>query len=414
MSQTNQVEHIFRHEYGQLVALLTRRFGIQYLDSIEDAVQWAMAKAIDSWRIKGVPDSPPAWLYRVAFRHVVSELRSAKYRHSLLNEYVEQEVDKPLYQDQHSFSHELTDSILRMLFVVCHADIPVESQLVFTLKSICGFSVSEISHRLFISEANVYKRFTRAKKQLKNETLILDNIKDDELIARLPAVQSVLYAVFTEGYLSSHADSVIRQDLCEEAMRLTSMLAESMYGNVVSTDALLALMYFNIARIDTRQDNYGALLLLEQQDRNKWDKNNIATALAYLDKSAQGHTISRYHIEAGIAAAHCFAPSFEQTNWQEITRSYQLLRKVSPSPLHILNEAIATAEWQGAAAGLQTLQAADLPHWLTDSYYWYTVKADLLYRSGNPEKSQEFAELAISLAPSDAIKDLLRNRLIKE
>ena len=412
MNKYEQVEHIFRHEYGQLVALLVRRMGIQYIDKIEDSVQWAMAQALEYWRINDIPKSTSAWLYRVAYRYLLSELKITQQRTFLLKEHLELENNNSFSNEKETFSGELSDSMLRMLFVTCHCEMPIESQLVFTLKSLCGFNVREIALRLFITEANVYKRFSRAKNHLKNQSLELDDFVDSDVITRLPSVHRVLYLVFTEGYLSSHVDKAIRRDLCEEAIRLTRLLAASHFGDVSNTYALLALMYFHMARINSRQDSFGALLLLEQQDRSQWDKEYINLALSFLNKSAQGNSISCYHIEAGIAGSHCIAPSFEQTKWSEVVTSYKLLNKISPSPLNILNEAIATAEWKSPEEGLVVLQSVEKPHWLANSYYWYTVKADLLFRSGEIIQSHKYAILAIKLAPSESIKKLLTKRLI--
>ena len=385
--------------------------GIQYIDKIEDAVQWSMAQALEFWRTTDIPQSPSAWLYRVAYRYLLSEIKTAKHRKLLLKEYSELKPNNSYFCEEDVFSNELSDSMLRMLFVTCHCEIPLESQLVFTLKSICGFNIREIAQRLFITEANVYKRFSRAKKILQNQSLALDDFEDSEVIARLPAVHRVLYLVFTEGYLSSNVEMAIRRDLCEEAIRLTKLLAVSKFGDVTNTHALLALMYFHLARINARQDDLGALLLLSQQDRSMWDRGYINLGLDSLNKSVQGENISHYHIEAGIAAAHCIAPSFEQTKWKDIVAAYKLLHNISPSPLHFLNEAIATAEWKSPEEGLAVLQSIEKPAWLTNSYYWYTVKADLLLRSGEITKSLKYAKLAIQLAPNKSIKKLLTKRL---
>jgi len=204
----------------------------------------------------------------------------------------------------------------------------------------------------------------------------------------------------------------IRQDLCEEAIRLARLLVESKFGNVPDSHALLALMYFHFARIKARQDDCGALLLLEQQDRNQWDSEQTTIAMTYLAQSANGDTISRYHVEAGIAAEHCLSPSFNQTRWDKIVASYKLLERIAPSPLHQLNRAVATAEWQGPQAGLAVLQSANIPNWLNHSYYWHTVQADLLFRSGETALGKKQAELAIKAAPTESIKQLLNKRLL--
>lgn len=413
MKDQKQVEHLFRHEYGKLVALLVRRIGVPYLDSIEDAVQWAMAQALECWRKDKTPSSPSAWLYQVAYRHLLSELKSTQRKSALLAEHYST-VGEVFEHKAPPFASEMSDSMLRMLFIACNDSMPVESQLVFTLKSLCGFNIREIALRLFISEANAYKRFSRAKQYLQSQTLELDMLSNNDMSARLPLVQSILYLIFTEGYLSSHTETAIRRDLCEEAIRLTRLLIASKIGDVPDSYALLALMYFHLARINSRQNNVGVLLLLEQQNRDQWNKAQISMAMTLLAQSASGDTISRYHIEAGIAAEHCLSPSFEQTKWEKVIASYQLLHRISPSPLHLLNRAIATAQWQSPQAGLAVLHAYDIPTWLDRCYYWYAVQADLLFRSGETRLGQKHAELAIAAAPTESIKQLLCKRLLEK
>jgi RNA polymerase sigma-70 factor (ECF subfamily) len=414
LNQQEDLVHVFRHEYGKLVALLSRRFGVRYIDAIEDAVQWSLTQALERWVREGRPSNPAAWLYRVACRHILSELRTNHRRAQLLEQQALLDKDPKTDDEDIPFTQEINDAMLRMLFVACHDSIPLESQLVFTLKSLCGFNIKEIALRLFISEANVYKRFGRAKHYLQRYTITLEQLTNNEITARLPSVHHVLYLVFTEGYLSSHADDAIRQDLCREAIRLTLMLSNSHYGNGTETTALLALMHLHFARISARQDTCGALLLLKQQDRSLWDYQSISKGIALLAESASGDNISRYHIEAGIAAEHCLAESFEKTRWDKIAMSYDLLEQVATSPLHRLNKAIATAEWKNPKAGLAVLDSMDSPSWLERSYYWYAVKADLLFRCDEPKSASEYAELAITHAPTKRIKALLHKRLLSK
>ncbi len=411
LSQDNQVEHLFRHEYGKLVALLVSRFGIEHIDAVEDAVQWSMAQAIESWRKKAVPQNPSAWLFKVSFNHLTSQLRTSKHQEKLLTKQSVFDESYSTVQEDIPLSGEMSDSLLKMLFIACSDSIPHESQLVFTLKSLCGFSIREIALRLFITEANTYKRFNRARQKLKNQATKLELIDDAEMVNRLPSIQHILYLLFSEGYLSSHEEKAIRQDLCEEAIRLTRLLTESKIGGTPESLALLSLMHLHLARISTRQDSYGALLLLEQQDRTLWNQQQIAIGLNYLQQSTNSKTISRYHIEAGIAAEHCLATTFKQTRWEKIVASYELLEKVAPSPLHWLNKAIALAEWKGPKAGLEILQSANIPAWLDCSYHWYTVQADLYFRNGENLPGKKCAEQAIKLAPSKKIKQVLINRL---
>ncbi len=413
MKQHALVEHIFRHEYGLLVASLLRRVGVNHIEAVEDAVQFAMMQALDFWCREEIPDAPSAWLYQVAYRQLLSEFRVSKRRKELLagpNHFsncvfaVQSEIPLP---------SEMDDSMLRMLYIACDNAIPVESQLVFTLKSLCGFNVGEIALRLFITKENVYKRFSRARKYLQKQPIELDDLTCSKMTTRLPMVYRVLYLVFTEGHLSSDTDLVIRTDLCEEAIRLMLLISQSTIGAVPETYALLALMYFHLSRMNARQDNSGVLLLLEEQDRSQWNKQYIAIGMGYLEQSAYGQTLSRYHVEANIAAEHCLAPSFKQTRWDKIVTSYELLERISPSFLHRLNLAIAMAEWQNPNAGLDMLHSMEIPLRLSNSYHLNAVLADLQFRCGKTTLAKKSAEQALQKAPTNNIKKLLRSRFEK-
>lgn len=404
------LDHLFRHQYGFLVAALVRRFSIHHIELIEDSVQWSLAQALVHWRDDAVPDNHSAWLYKVAFRCVVSQLEKDTRHQTLLDQQPVSEPFSSADETSHGFTQELTDSLLRMLFIACDDSVPMESQMVFTLKSLCGFNADETAARLFISKDNVYKRYDRAKKQLRLQDISLDELSETRVKKRMPAVHNVLYLVFTEGYLSSHPDLAIRKELCDEAIRLTQILAEHQWGNSPSSKALLALMYLNLARFDTRQDHTG-LLLLEDQNRADWNQQDIYKGLALLSESAKGDILSRYHLEASIAAQHCLASSIKTTRWDLILKSYELLEKVSPSPLRTLSRAVALAEVEGAKAALTLIYDSDFPSWLTRTYHWYAVVADLEYRAGQHKSASLHAQQAIEIAPSVMIKRLLARRM---
>jgi RNA polymerase sigma-70 factor (ECF subfamily) len=298
-----------------------------------------------------------------------------------------------------------------MLFVCCEDSIPIESQLVLALKTLCGFDVREIAERLFTSEANVYKRLGRARGRLRDLPLAPDDLTPEQFSARLPAVHSILYLLFTEGYLSSHAEMAIRRELCDEAIRLTELLAVHPLGGTPETFALAALMHLHTARMTARQDGAGGLLLLEEQDRDLWDEREIQIGLSRLARSAHGEVFSRYHAEAGIAAEHCLAPSFAATRWDRIVECYTLLERLAPSALHTLGRAVAVAEWRGPAEGLAVLDRLEPPSWLERSYLWAAVLADLHRRCGHDEVAQRYRDIAVECAPSASVREVLRRRL---
>ena len=405
------VEKFFRHEYGHLVAVLTQKVGFNHIQDVEDAVQNALITALENWTQKGTPDKPHAWLYKVASNNVLGTLRQNNRRSEILEH--NQEVNESLEQEdiESNLSSEYKDGILNWLFICCHPSIAIESQLVFALKTLCGFSITEISIRLFISESNVYKRYSRARTYLKNNSQGFPQLKRIDCSKRLPAVNKVLYLIFTEGYLSSHLKYSIRSELCEDAIRLGTILVEDSVGNNPESYALLALMHLHFARLPARINNANELLLLEQQDRGLWDKNHIQQGLYWLSKSSAGNDFSRYHAEAGVAVEHCLADSFNKTRWDKIVKCYELLEKTTSSALHKLNKIIAIAQWKGAEVGLIEINAFDAPQWLLESYQFYAVLSDLNRRCDNPNDAEAYALKAIEMAPTPAIKNLLHSRL---
>lgn len=405
------VDNFFRHEYGKLVAILSSRVGVEHVEMIEDSVQSSLMKALETWTTTGLPDNPSAWVYRVALNNLLGELRTSSNRLKIL-EHNANEFLKDL-DNTHDYilPGEVSDGMIRMLFVCCDDAIPVDSQVVFALKTLCGFTTKEIALRLFTSETNVYKRLSRARNRLQQHPPPIGELTSEQYTSRIPAVNKILYLLFTEGYLSSHVETAIRHELCEEAIRLTSILAEHTVGKVPETFALLALMHLHIARMNARQDGTGGLLLLEEQDRALWDKQRIQVGLEWLAKSSFGDTFSRYHAEAGIAAEHCLAPSFKETHWEKVVECYALLEQAAPSPLHRLNRAVAVAEYQDATAGLKVLEGFEPPVWLSKSYLWSAVHADLHKRSGNLQMAKHHQTEALNSAPTQAIKVLLIRRL---
>jgi RNA polymerase sigma-70 factor (ECF subfamily) len=223
-------------------------------------------------------------------------------------------------------------------------------------------------------------------------------------------VQSILYVLFTEGYLSSHADGAIRREFCDEAIRLATELASHAVGAVPETFALLALMHLHAARASARQDASGGLVLLEEQDRSLWDAKEIELGLGWLARSVEGATFSRYHAEAGIAAEHCLAPTFAETRWERIVACYELLEHLAPSPVHTLNRAVALAELRGPQAGLKLLEGLAPPSWLAGSYLWAAVLADLHRRAGNAARAKQHRAIALASAPSAAVRAALERR----
>lgn len=409
MNTHASLTNFFRHEYGHLVATLCHKVGTEFIEDIEDAVQSALLKALQKWTHKAMPDQPSAWLFTVASREVLSRLKQKNRRTTLLQEYTQSIAENPIDQQESDLQAHYHQDTLQWLFYCCHPSIAIESQLVFALKTLCGFSIKEIALRLFISEENAYKRFARARNYLKKHTDFLEATEQSTNTNRLNSVNKVLYLMFTEGHLSSHLKYAIRRELCDDAIRLTSLLVKK--HDEPQTCALLSLMHLQMARFSARQSDNNELLLLSEQDRSLWDSEQIKTGLYWLAKSAQGTVFSSYHAQANIAAEHCLAATYQQTRWDNIVKAYQLLEKVAPSAVHRLNAIVAMAELQGPTYALQKLESFDAPDWLKKSHQWHAVAADLYLRCDQKHMAQKHITSALQLAPNEAIKNCLSKRL---
>jgi len=408
------VEHYFRREYGRLVAVLVRHAGLSHLEAVEDAVQDALLSALTAWLADGIPHDPSAWLYRVAHNHLLGVLRKDQRHQRILGggagDQGAVDGEDPLPA---AFAGEVRDELLRMLFVCCDENIPHESRLVLALKTLCGFSIGEIAFRLFTTEATIYKRLARAREWLRQGEVDTQTPSLETLRSRLSGVHAVIYLLFNEGYLSTRAEHAIRAELCDEAIRLGTLLATHPVGAAPPTFALLALMHLHAARLASRQDAAGGLLLLEEQDRSLWDAEHLYQGATWLARAAQGDVFTRFHAEAGIAAEHCFAPSFADTRWNEIAELHAVLERIDPSPIHTLNRSVAVAEARGPQAGLAVLDGVVPPAWLDGHYLWDAVLADLHHRAGHATTAERHRDRALAAAPSTAVRQLLHRRLTK-
>ncbi len=357
------VAHLFRHEVGRMVSRLTRILGAHRLAMAEDAVQHAMLQALQLWPYQGVPAYPKAWLAQVAYNRALDVLKSERRLDSYQGE-GEFEKRKQIEELQTlkagepcRFPQEVGDERLALIFVCCHPALPRSASVALTLKVVCGFGVDEIARVFLSSGIGVSQRLVRAKRTIRDQGIPFEVPGPERLPERLDAVLEVLYLLFTEGYAATAGDRLIRDDLCAEAIRLAELLTENAVTNRPECHALLALMLFQTARLPARTDAAGDLLLLEEQDRGLWDKSMIHRGLLHLDRAAQGDNLSAYHLQAEIAAVHANTAQFTLTHWEHILMLYDFLRDMQPTPVILINRAIAVAQVSGPAAGLQALKA---------------------------------------------------------
>ena len=403
------VEHFFRHESGRLVALLARSLGMARLDLIEDVVQSALTRALQTWGRQGIPDDPAGWLYRTARNQAIDLLRRERVQSRLLAGVADQQGVEAPAGDDPVFGEEIGDEPLRLLFLCCHEGVPIESRLALALRTVSGFSTPEIARALLTTEANVQKRIVRAKSRLRDEPGVAEALSLERLHDRSSDVAAVIYLLFSEGYNASHSDLPIRRDLCEEALRLARMLANHPAGRKPEIFAMSALLAFHTARFDARISPSGAIVLLDGQDRTTWNWSLIREGMHWMALSASGETLSRYHIEAAISWEHCRASSFEATDWKQIITFYEALDQVAPSPVNLLNRAVAEAHLNGPASGLAFLeQAGEVPQRYPA---WRAVEGELCFRNGDFTRAREAFEAALNLGLAPGDREWIQQRL---
>ena len=405
------VEHLFRHEAGKMVAILTRIFGIEHLGLAEDVVQEALARALQTWPFYGVPKNPSAWIMRASRNlalDVVRRERVFRGKEPEISRLIEEGhgSDAAIFPEQ-----EIADDRLRMIFVCCHPLIPPEAQVALALKTLCGFSVKEIARAFLTTEAAIAKRLVRAKEHIRDARIPFEIPTSPELERRLNGVLQSLYLLFNEGYKASTGEKLVREEVCSEAIRLTSLLAQHTVGNQPRTHALLALMLLNGARLPARVDVDGNLVRLQEQDRSLWDRGMLARGHYHLAQSAGGSEITDYHLQAAIAACHCSAPDYKSTDWSRILSLYDRLVQFDQSPVAALNRAVAVAEVRGPRAGLDAVAAIpNLPS--LDSYYLlHSVLGEFESRLKQPQKAAAHFQRSFDLAELKSERDFIAGRL---
>jgi RNA polymerase sigma factor (sigma-70 family) len=408
------LNHLFRHESGKMVSVLTRIFGTHNIDLAEDVVQDTLLKALEQWRIGGIPNNPSGWLFTVARNRALDAIRREKLRTTFaadISYLLESEYTViPTLQDLVTEAA-IEDDQLRMMFVCCHSSIAKETQIALILKTLCGFSITEIAAAFIVSPDTIEKRLYRGKQMLKDRQIGFEMPSGTQIEARLDTVLQSLYLLFNEGYNSASHDTVIREDLVEEALRLSVLLSRHPLTAVPKVFALIALMSFHAGRFPARINESGDILALKDQDRSLWIQALIANGSHYLSLSATGGEVSTYHIEAAIASVHCMAPSYQETDWQMIVELYDKLHHLTASPVAALNRAIALAELHGPAEGLKAIAAIPKLSRLEDYYLLPAAQGEFYLRSGDCANAREMFRKALTLTDSAREKSFLEKKI---
>lgn len=406
-------EHLFRHEAGRMTASLTRLFGVQNLALAEDVVQDAFCRALEVWKLRGVPPNPSAWLMRTARNRALDLIRRDRTARTFapeLSRLLATEWTAAAVVDEAFSGDVVLGEQLRMMFSCCHPDLAEAAQVALMLNILCGFGAPEIAEAFLTRRATVEKRITRGKQVLAGSASLFD-LGDGDFASRLSAVHRALYLLFNEGYHGASARGAVRAELCEEARRLAALLLDHPTTATPATFALAALMAFHAARLPARLDAAGDLQALWDQDRTTWNRALIAEGETLLERAAAGDALTPFHVEAAIAAVHAAAPTLAATDWDAIVRLYDRLTDIAPSPVVALNRAIAIAQRDGPESGLDAIARIPDRERLESYVFLPAALGELERRRGNSHQAAAHFTAALGLARSDAERRFLERRL---
>jgi RNA polymerase sigma-70 factor (ECF subfamily) len=402
------VETVYRSDWGRIVATLIRLVGD--FDLAEDAVQEAFAAAMDQWPVCGTPEFPRAWIIQTARHKAIDRIRRRERFEEELDtramDSLTLAIDTPDYD-----TNEIPDDRLRLMFTCCHPALALDAQVALTLRTLCGLETEEIARAFLVPPTTMAQRLVRAKRKIRDARIPYIVPQTNDMPERLEAVLAVIYLVFNEGYAATRNGPLIRTDLCSEAIRLGRLVRILLGAKPpAETTALLALMLLQDSRRDARLDEAGDLVVLEKQDRSRWDRRQIAEAAPLVDEAFQGGP-GPFALQAAIAALHCQATQAGETDWSQIVRLYTFLERLQPSPIVLLNRAVAVAMVDGPQAALEIVDAPGATSALDEYHLLHAVRADLFRRMGRTEEAAKSYRRALALVTNDSERRFLERRL---
>ena len=409
MNEQELIPHLFRTEYSKIVAVLSKLFGIEYIEIAEDIVSDTFLLASETWGLKGLPKNPTAWLYTVSKNKAIDFLRREKIFNGKIAPQIKNSTTTLPEPEIDLSNKNINDSQLQMMFAICHPCIAAEAQIGLSLSILCGFGVEEIADAFLSNKETIYKRLARAKEKLRIEKVKIELPAQSDISSRLETVLTTLYLLFSEGYYSTSQNSTLRKDLCIEAMRLNVMLTENEITNTAPANALLALMCFHSSRFEARTNQNGDIVLYEEQDENLWNRELIDKGEYYLNLSSTGNKLSKYHLEAAIAYWHTNKKDTTE-KWENILQLYNRLLQIEYSPIAALNRTYALAKANGKKEAIAEAEKLDL----TGNHLYHSLLGDL-YSNLDNKKALHHFQMALNLARSNADKASITkniNRLI--
>lgn len=408
LGATEAVETVYRSDWGRVVATLIGLIGD--FDLAEECAQEAFATAVDQWRVSGVPEFPRAWIIQTARHKAIDQIRRKARFEEKLESYATSGLVSTIEEPDYDTS-EIPDDRLRLIFTCCHPGLATEAQVALTLRTLCGLDTDEIARAFLVPATTMAQRLVRAKRKIRDAGIPYSVPETNDMVARLDAVLTVIYLVFNEGYAATRGAPLVRTELCAEAIRL-GRLVKLLLGPQAPAEvtALLALMLLQDARRHARLDEAGDLVVLEEQDRSRWDHGQIAEALPLVEEAFRGGP-GPFALQAAIAALHCQAARAEDTDWRQIVGLYDLLERVQPSPIVSLNRAVAVAMVEGPRPALALVDALAATNDLANYHLLHAARADLLRRLGSPVEAAKSYLQALALVTNDSERRFLERRL---